>query len=90
MVEKSVVSLVVEFNSHDVLWQLTTFTQNGDQLHNESLIARSLQPLLSSLHVNLHLISQPFSLDGTLLRAWASQGFGIRSMVQLMIRLCMW
>ncbi|QEY32552.1 IS5 family transposase [Synechococcus sp. RSCCF101] len=62
----------VGLNPDDPVWHPTTFTKNRDRLLNEDLMARFLELLLASPEVKPLLSSEHFSVDGTLLRAWAS------------------
>ncbi len=60
-------------NPDDPVWHPTTFTNNQGRLLNEQLTARFLELLLASPEVTPLLSSDHFSVDGTLLRAWASR-----------------
>lgn len=62
----------VGLNPDDPVWHPTTFTKNRDRLLNEELMARFLELLMASPEVKPLLSSEHFSVDGTLLRAWAS------------------
>ncbi len=62
----------VGLNPDDPVWHPTSFTKNPDRLLNEELMARFLELLLASPAVKPLLSSEHFSVDGTLLRAWAS------------------
>lgn len=62
----------VGLNPDDPVWHPTTFTKNRDRLLNEELIAKFLELLLAAPEVKPLLSSEHFSVDGTLLRAWAS------------------
>ena len=62
----------VGLNLDDPVWHPTTFTKNRDRLLNEELMARFLELLMASPEVQPLLSSEHFSVDGTLLRAWAS------------------
>jgi transposase len=62
----------VGLNPDDPVWHPTTFTKNRDRLLNEELMARFLELLMASPEVQPLLSSEHFSVDGTLLRAWAS------------------
>jgi hypothetical protein len=59
-------------NPDDPAWHPTSFTKNRDRLLNEELMAKFLELLLAAPEVKLLLSSEHFSVDGTLLRAWAS------------------
>ena len=62
----------VGLNPDDPVWHPTPFTKNRDRLLNEELMARFLELLMASPEVKPLLSSEHFSVDGTLLRAWAS------------------
>jgi hypothetical protein len=62
----------VGLNPDDPVWHPTSFTKNRDRLLNEELMARFLELLLASPELKPLLSSEHFSVDGTLLRAWAS------------------
>jgi hypothetical protein len=59
-------------NLDDPVWHLTTFTKNCDRLLNEELLAKFLDQLFSVPVITPLLSSEHFSLEDTLLRAWAS------------------
>jgi transposase len=62
----------VGLNPDDPVWHPSTFTKNRDRLLNEELMAKFLELLLSAPEVKPLLSSEHFSVDGTLLSAWAS------------------
>ena len=62
----------VGLNPDDPVWHPTSFTKNRDRLLNEELMAKFLELLLAAPEVKPLLSSEHFSVDGTLLRAWAS------------------
>lgn len=62
----------VGLNPDDPVWHPTTFTKNRERLLSEELMARFLELLMASPEVKPLLSSEHFSVDGTLLRAWAS------------------
>jgi transposase len=62
----------VGLNPDDPVWHPTTFTKHRDRLLNEELMAKFLELLLEAPEVKPLLSSEHFSVDGTLLRAWAS------------------
>ncbi len=62
----------VVLNPDDQVLHPTTFTKNRDRLLNEELMAKFLELLLAAPEVKPLLSSEHFSVDGTLLRAWAS------------------
>jgi transposase len=57
----------------DPVWDATTFTKNRDRLLEGDLAAQFLAALLSQDKVKAFLSSEHFSVDGTLLEAWASR-----------------
>ncbi len=58
-------------NPDDPAWHLTMFTKNRIRVLNEGLSAKFLELLLAAPGVTPMLSSEHFSVDGTLLRAWA-------------------
>ena len=62
----------VGLNPDDPVWHPTTFTKNRERLLHEELMARFLELLMASPEVEPLLSSEHFSVDGTLVRAWAS------------------
>lgn len=62
----------IGLNPDDPVWHSTTFTKNRDRVLNEELMAKFLELLLAAPEVQPLLSSEHFSVDGTLLRAWAS------------------
>ena len=62
----------VGLNPDDPVWHPTSFTKNRDRLLNEELMAKFLELLLATPEEKPLLSSEHFSVDGTLLRAWAS------------------
>lgn len=62
----------VGLNPDDPVWHPTSFTKNRDRLLNEELMAKFLELLLATPEVKPLLSLEHFSVDGTLLRAWAS------------------
>ena len=62
----------VGLSPDDPIWHPTTFTKNRDRILNEELMAMFLELLLAAPEVKPLLSSEHFSVDGTLLRAWAS------------------
>ena len=62
----------IGLNPDDPVWHSTTFTKNRDRVLNEELMAKFLGLLLAVPEVQPLLSSEHFSVDGTLLRAWAS------------------
>jgi hypothetical protein len=62
----------VGLNPDDPVWHPTSFTKNRDRRLNEELMAKFLELLLAAPEDKPLLSSEHFSVDGTLLRAWAS------------------
>jgi transposase len=62
----------VGLNPDDPIWHPTTFTKNRDRLLNEAIMAQFLDKLLCDPYVEPLLSNEHFSVDGTLLKAWAS------------------
>ena len=63
----------------DSIWQPTTFTKNRDRLLNEQGMGRFLEKLMGAAEVKPLLSNEHFSVDGTLLQAWASHAsLGVR------------
>ena len=56
----------------DAVWDATTFTKNRDRLLEGDMAAQFLAAVLSQDKVKHLLSSEHFSVDGTLLEAWAS------------------
>ena len=56
----------------DPVWDATTFTKNRDRLLAGEIAARFLATVLAQPKVRALLSSEHFSVDGTLLEAWAS------------------
>jgi transposase len=56
----------------DPVWDATTFTKNRDRLLEGDVAAQFLVAVLSQDQVKALLSSEHFSVDGTLLEAWAS------------------
>src|SRR5438874_10125167 len=56
----------------DPVWDATTFTKNRDRLLEGDMAAQFLTAVLSQDKVKGLLSSEHFSVDGTLLEAWAS------------------
>jgi transposase len=56
----------------DPVWDATTFTKNRDRLLEGDVAAQFLAAVLSQDQVKALLSSEHFSVDGTLLEAWAS------------------
>jgi transposase len=56
----------------DPVWDATTFTKNRDRLLEGDIAARFLAAVLAQPRVKALLSGEHFSVDGTLLEAWAS------------------
>ena len=56
----------------DAAWDQTTFSKNRDRLLAGDVAARFLAAVLSNARVKCLLSSEHFSVDGTLIEAWAS------------------
>ena len=56
----------------DAAWDQTTFSKNRDRLLAGDVAARFLAAVLSNARVKRLLSSEHFSVDGTLIEAWAS------------------
>ena len=54
------------------MWDATSFTKNRDRLLEGDIAAQFLAAVLSQDKVKALLSSEHFSVDGTLLEAWAS------------------
>ena len=57
----------------DPIWVPTTFTKNRDRLLAGDIFAKFMTKLLNHPHVTPLLSDEHFSVDGTLIEAWASQ-----------------
>ena len=62
----------VGLNPDDPVWHPTTFTKNRERLLNEEIMGRFLKKLMGTPEVKPLLSDEHFSVEGTLLRAWAS------------------
>jgi transposase len=62
----------VGLSADDPIWHPTTFSKNRDRVLNSAIMAMFLHELLSDPEVSPLLSGQHFSVDGTLLKAWAS------------------
>src|SRR6202035_3679084 len=54
------------------VWDPTTFTKNRDRLQNGEVFAKFMTKLLNHPQVKPLLSDEHFSVDGTLIEAWAS------------------
>ena len=57
----------------DPVWDPTTFTKNRDRLQNGEVFTKFMTKLLNHPQVEPLLSDEHFSVDGTLIEAWASQ-----------------
>src|ERR1039458_8427852 len=55
------------------VWDPTTFTKNRDRLQNGEVFKKFMTRLLNHPQVKPLLSDEHFSVDGTLIEAWASQ-----------------
>jgi hypothetical protein len=55
------------------VWDPTVFTKNRDRLQNGEVFAKFMSTLLNHPQVKPLLSDEHFSVDGTLIEAWASQ-----------------
>jgi transposase len=62
----------VGLSPDDPIWHPTTFTKNRDRLLNEQVMGKFLEKLMGAPEVKPLLSNEHFSVDGTLLQAWAS------------------
>ena len=62
----------VGLSPDDPIWHPTTFTKNRDRLLNEQVMGKFLKKLMGAPEVKPLLSDEHFSVDGTLLQAWAS------------------
>jgi transposase len=56
----------------DPVWDVTVFTKNRDRLLQGDIAARFFQAVLGQPEVRVLLSNEHFSVDGTLIEAWAS------------------
>jgi transposase len=57
----------------DPVWVPTTFTKNRDRLQEGDIFTKFMTKLLNHAQVKRLLSDEHFSVDGTLIEAWASQ-----------------
>ena len=62
----------VGLSPDDPVWDPTTFTKNRDRLQNGEVFAKFMTKLLNHPQVKPLLSDEHFSVDGTLIEAWAS------------------
>jgi len=63
----------VGLSPDDPVWDPTTFTKNRDRLQNGEVFKKFMTRLLNHPQVKPLLSDEHFSVDGTLIEAWASQ-----------------
>jgi transposase len=63
----------VGLSPDDGVWDPTTFTKNRDRLQQGDVFQKFMTKLLNLPQVKLLLSDEHFSVDGTLIEAWASQ-----------------
>jgi len=63
----------VGLSPDDPVWDPTVFTKNRDRLQNGDVFAKFMGKLLNHPQVKPLLSDEHFSVDGTLIEAWASQ-----------------
>ena len=63
----------VGLSPDDSVWNPTVFTKNRDRLQNGEVFAKFMSKLLHHPQVKPLLSDEHFSVDGTLIEAWASQ-----------------
>jgi transposase len=63
----------VGLSPDDPVWDATVFTKNRDRLQNGEVFAKFMSKLLNHPQVKPLLSDEHFSVDGTLIEAWASQ-----------------
>jgi hypothetical protein len=62
----------VDLSPDDPIWHPTTFTKDREQLLNDEVMEKFLEKLMAAPEVKHLLSDEHFSVDGTLLQAWAS------------------
>src|SRR5215475_2070117 len=63
----------VGLSPDDLVWDPTTFTKNRDRLQQGDVFGKFMRELLNHPKVKPLLSDEHFSVDGTLIEAWASQ-----------------
>ena len=63
----------VGLSPDDLVWDPTVFTKNRDRLQNGEVVTKFMNKLLNHPQVRPLLSDEHFSVDGTLIEAWASQ-----------------
>ena len=62
----------VGLSADEPAWDHSTFSKNRDRLLDGEIAAKFLAAVLAQPRVKRHLSSRHFSVDGTLIEAWAS------------------
>src|ERR1700727_2422420 len=62
----------VGVGAHDAAWDHSTFSKNRERLLEGDIAAKLLSAVLSQPRVKRLLSTDHFSVDGTLIEAWAS------------------
>ncbi len=62
----------VDLSADDPIWHPTTFTENRERLLKEQVMGRFLEKLIEAPEVRPLPSGKHFSVDGSLLQAWAS------------------
>jgi transposase len=63
----------VGLSPDDRVWDASTFTKNRERLQNKDVFTQFMSKLLNHPQVKPLLSDEHFSVDGTLIEAWASQ-----------------
>jgi transposase len=63
----------LDYNLLYPVWDATTFTKNRERLQNGDVFTKFMTRLLNHSQVKSLLSDEHFSVDGTLIEAWASQ-----------------
>ncbi|HTU55170.1 MAG TPA: IS5 family transposase [Acetobacteraceae bacterium] len=63
----------VDLSPDEAIWDATTFTKNRERLQRGDIFEKFMARLLNHSEVTPLLSDEHFSLDGTLIEAWASQ-----------------
>ena len=63
----------VGLNADDKVWDVTVFTKNRDRLMDGEISQRLLEAVLGQASQNHLLSEEHFTVDGTLIQAWASR-----------------
>ena len=69
----------VGLSPDDPIWDPTTFTKNRDRLQTGAVFAKFMSKLLNHPEVKPLLSDEHFSVDGTLIEAWASHKSYLRA-----------